>query len=215
MKEDGERQELYIELLGYMEAPNGNIEELSDKAKSQTNLVRSFSFTLMRKGWVIGYRITDNLPEETGKGAKGKGKGRTPIKVWPGREVMMCIELEDLSEAELMDRVGGEKSDPITMPSDNSGVVKRKGEIARVNMYRFDEKSKQHVLDEVALVATRTFPRKIPKFNDPEPPQDSSLENRRKWEEWNERKLRYYQSDWPQFELIFNKLVCIAYVYFA
>ncbi|TPX55985.1 hypothetical protein PhCBS80983_g04888 [Powellomyces hirtus] len=207
MREEGERQELYIELLGYMEAPNGNIEELSDKAKNQTNLVRSFAFTLMRKGWVVGYRITDNLPEVKGhSSAKGNksAAGRPLTKVWPGREVMMCIELQDLTEAELMAMVGPK-------PSDLDEVsIKRKGEVARIHMYRFDEQSKTHVTDEIALVATPSFPVKTEAFDEPEPPQDASLVNRTKWEKWNENKLKYLQSDWPQFDLIFNKLMATS-----
>ncbi|KAJ3172636.1 hypothetical protein HDU88_005966 [Geranomyces variabilis] len=214
MKEESDRQELYIELLGYMEAPNGNIEELSDKAKAQTNLVRSFAFTLMRKGWVTGYRITDNLPElKSGHSSSAKGNksaaGRPLIKVWPGREVMMCIELEDLTEAQLMTTVGPLANDGES-GSGRSSPVKRKAEVARIHMYRFDEVSKTHVTDEIALVATPTFPEKIPAFDEPEPPQDNSLINRQRWEDWNERKLKYAQSDWPQFDLIFNKLMATS-----
>ncbi|KAI9103308.1 hypothetical protein DFS34DRAFT_608232 [Phlyctochytrium arcticum] len=226
MQAEAERQELYIELLGYMEAPNGNIEELADKAKLQTNLVRSFAFTLMRKGWVKGYRITDRLPEEKPAGKAGSvmknGRkvlaGRQPLKVWPGREVMICIELQDVTEKELVAIAGGHK--PVDASSHqqeedndddkNNRDVTRKGEVARVFMYRFDEKSKQHLLDEVALVATANFPKKTEKFSDPEPRQDNSLRMRQKWEDWEEKKLRYLQSDWPQFELIFNKLMATS-----
>ncbi|KAJ3004176.1 hypothetical protein HKX48_001385, partial [Thoreauomyces humboldtii] len=205
MKEEGERQELYIELLGYMEAPNGNIEELSDKAKIQTNLVRSFAFTLMRKGWVTGYRVTDNLPEEkpakpaaAGRSGKSAPVGRALVNVWPGREVMMCIELADVTEAELAEKIGEPTSD------------KRKTEVARIFMYRFDQQHKQHLLDEIALVATAAFPNETKAFNDPEPPQDNSLVNRQLWETWNDAKLKYAQSDWPQFDLIFNKLMATS-----
>ncbi|KAI9006050.1 hypothetical protein BC832DRAFT_464939 [Gaertneriomyces semiglobifer] len=205
-KDEVDRQELYIELLGYMEAPNGNIEELCDKAAKQTNLVRSFAFTLMRKGWVTGYRVTDNLPE-----VKGRQK-RIPIKVWPGREVMMCIELQDITEDELVQRVGSQKMDFDTLTRNTSGEpVQYKGEVARVYMYRFDEKAKQHVMDEVAMVATRSFPKKAKVFDDPEPPQNNFV-NRQRWEDWNQRKLHYLQSDWPQFELIFNKLMATSQI---
>ncbi|KAI8816372.1 uncharacterized protein EV422DRAFT_545772 [Fimicolochytrium jonesii] len=211
LQEESERQELFIELLGYMEAPNGNIEELCDKAKTQTNLVRSFAFTLMRKGWVVGYRVTDNLPEVAEKGKKATP--RVPVKVWLGREVMTCIELADLTEAELMAKLGkttpNDSDDPA---ADAKVIVKRKGEVGRIYMYRLDEKSKQHVVDEIALVATKTFPKRTKPFDDPEPPQDASLENRNRWEKWNEKKLAYFQSDWPQFELIYNKLVSVFFL---
>ncbi|KAJ3192689.1 hypothetical protein HDU67_005376, partial [Dinochytrium kinnereticum] len=169
MNEEAEKQELFIELLGYMEAPNGNIEELLDKCKTSTNTCRSFIYTLVRRGWLEGCRI---LPEVI--------PGAPKVTVWPGREWMSAQELDDVTEKILKDRF-----------DDASGIV------ARVHMYRFDQILKQHTLDEIALVKTKKFPRAPPPFNEPEPPQDNSLENRKKWEDWNIRKQNYLQSDFP------------------
>ncbi|KAJ3274763.1 hypothetical protein HDU76_010687, partial [Blyttiomyces sp. JEL0837] len=130
-------------------------------------------------GWLQGFRVVE------APGASGAA-----VTVWPGREWMSAIELGDLTEPDLKDRF-----------VDSSGIV------ARVHMYRFDNVIKKHVLDQIALVKTKTFPKQPPPFNDPEPPQDNSLENRKKWEDWNMRKLAYFQSDFPQFELIFQKLL--------
>ncbi|KAJ3065572.1 hypothetical protein HDU98_011074 [Podochytrium sp. JEL0797] len=82
-----QRQELFIELLQYMEAPNGNVEELMDKTKLLTNTCRNFIFTLVRKRWVQGHRIL--TPEN---------ERAPPITVWPGREWMAAIELPNLHD---------------------------------------------------------------------------------------------------------------------
>jgi chemotaxis protein histidine kinase CheA len=178
-REDGEKNDLIIELLGYMEAPNGNLEELTDKAKNSTHVSRGFIYTLLRRGWLDGYRITDELPSNGDK---------AQLQVFPGKEWTSAMKVKDITETQLNDRF----RDPrIT--------------VARVHMYRFDDKAKVHVLDKLTLVKGHNYPIKPPPFNELEPRQDS-LENRRKWEEWNFRKQEYLQSDYPQFELIFNKL---------
>ncbi|KAJ3165004.1 hypothetical protein HK101_000322 [Irineochytrium annulatum] len=177
--QEAEKQELFIELLGYMEAPNGNIEELIEKNKTTTSTCRSFIYTLIRRNWVEGCRVVEEVVP-----------GAPKITVWPGREWMAAVELADMTEQELHDRY-----------HENSGIV------ARCHMYRFDQILKRHVLDEVALIKAKKFPKAPPPFNEPEPPQDNSLENRKKWEDWNIRKQNYLQSDFPQFELIFQKLL--------
>ncbi|KAJ3026166.1 hypothetical protein HK097_006511, partial [Rhizophlyctis rosea] len=179
-----EKSDLFIEMLGYMEAPGGNVEELSEKCKSATNTARGFIFTLVRRGWFFGFRATDTL-DEPGP------KGRQPVIVFPGREWTNGIELRDTTESELAADYAEDKL------------------MTRVHMYRFDDFHKKHVLDEIALVQGPRFPAKIPVFNEPEPPQDSSLENRKAHEEWTMRKLKYEHSDSAQFDLIFNKLVAI------
>ncbi|RKO90258.1 hypothetical protein BDK51DRAFT_50388 [Blyttiomyces helicus] len=178
--DEGARQALYIELLGFMEAPNGNIEELSDKVKAQTSIVRSFVFTLVRRGWLSAYRITDHLPPPG-------PKGLAPCIVWPGREWTIGISIPDAAEADLA-----------TLSPSPSDIV------ARVHLYRFDEQVKKHILDEIVLVATENFPVET-QFNEPEPPRD--MENRTKWDAWNDRKLAHEQSDFPQYTLIFKKLM--------
>ncbi|KAJ3040102.1 hypothetical protein HDV00_011426 [Rhizophlyctis rosea] len=180
-----DRSDLFIEMLGYMEAPGGNVEELSEKCKSATNTARGFIFTLVRRGWFFGFRATDTLD------APGP-KGRQPVIVFPGKEWTNGIELRDTTEAELAADYAEDKL------------------MTRVHMYRFDEHHKKHVLDEIALVQGPRFPPKIPPFDEPEPPSNTaSLEDRKNHEEWTVRKLKYEHSDSAQFELIFNKLVAI------
>ncbi|KAJ3414343.1 hypothetical protein HDV05_006711 [Chytridiales sp. JEL 0842] len=173
-----EKQELFIELLGYMEAPHGNVEELMEKLKTATNTSRSFVYTLVRRRWVEGFRVVEKLGGHNGP----------PLTVWPGREWMAARELRDVTE------------DTISSQFRQDQIV------SRVHMYRFDQKHKKHVMDQVLLLKTDEFPVKPPPFTLPEPPQDQSLENRRKWEEWNLLKQEYLQSPYPQFELIFQKL---------
>ena len=150
---EAERNDLFIELLGYMEAPHGNLEELTDKVKSSTGTSRGFIFTLIRRGWIVGYRVSDGLPD---------GGDREKVLVFPGREVCGCdyyffvigwlsvflkqdflfpiyaffkwtngIKLSDFSESDLKNK------------------FEEGGEVARVHLYRFDEKAKVHVLDEI------------------------------------------------------------------
>lgn len=184
--QEAEKQELFIELLGYMEAPNGNVEELMDKCKASTAICRGFVYTLIRRRWLRGYRVVDKV------GGTG-GKPLAPLTVWPGKEWMKATEVPDVTEAELKNKL-----------SDKDDLL---GIIARVHLYRFDNDIKKHVLDEVALLKTDRFPTRPPPFTDKEPPQDNSLENRKRWEDWNSRRLAYQQSDFPQFELIFQKLI--------
>ncbi|KAJ1551996.1 hypothetical protein HK405_013124 [Cladochytrium tenue] len=184
--QEAEKQELFIELLGYMEAPNGNIEELMEKCKNQTNLCRGFIFSLIRRGWLRGFRVVEAV------GACGP-----PVTVWPGREWMSAIEIPDATERDI---------ERLSAPAPGDDPDSRKV-VARVHMYRFDNLNKKHTLDRLALLKTAKFPAVPPPFDEPEPPQDSSLENRRNWELWNARRLAYQQSDYPQFDLVFQKLL--------
>ncbi|KAI8841315.1 hypothetical protein BC829DRAFT_492525 [Chytridium lagenaria] len=152
--EEIEKNHLFIELLGHMETPGGNLEELTDKAKASTQPVV-----------------------------------RQPVTVFPGREWTSGINLDDISEADLKNKF------------ESGGVV------ARVHMYRFDQAASSHLLDEIVLTKDVKFPIAPKPFTDPEPPQDSSLENRRKWEAWQIKKLEYDQGDFPQFNMIFGKLM--------
>ncbi|RKO92358.1 hypothetical protein BDK51DRAFT_32156 [Blyttiomyces helicus] len=174
------RQALYIELLGYMEAPNGNIEEIVEKIKTQTSIVRSFVFTLVRRGWLSGYRTTDNLLSLS-------PKGLPPLIVWPGREWMIGIHLPDVAAAEL-----------------NEIAPSAADLIARVHLYRLDENVKKHVVDEVVLVATERFPVET-SFREAEPAREG--EGRILWDTWNDRRLAFEQSDYSQYSLIFRKLL--------
>ncbi|KAI8612762.1 hypothetical protein BC830DRAFT_1135239 [Chytriomyces sp. MP71] len=180
---EAEKQELFIELLGFMEAPNGNVEELLTKLVASTKTVRSFIFLLIRRKWLDGVRMIN--PEH--------GKAVKPCIVWQNLEVTTYIELKDVTQAELNEAFDGEDS---------------KGIVAKVHMYRFDEKIKKHITDEIALMKTRHFPKQTRKFDVPEPAnKNASLEARKKWDEWYEKKQAYMQSDFPQFELIFKKLL--------
>ncbi|KAI9328997.1 hypothetical protein DFJ73DRAFT_861083 [Zopfochytrium polystomum] len=189
--QEAEKQELFIELLGYMEAPNGNVEELMEKCKNATNTCRSFIFTLIRRGWLHGYRVVES-----------PGSAGPPVTVWPGREWMSAIEVADTTESDLKNRHSAGTDSEDDEPSGHD-----RGIIARVHLYRFDNLNKKHTLDSLALLKTANFPVQPPPFNDPEPKQDNSLENRRNWELWNIKRQEYLQSDFPQFELIFQKLL--------
>ncbi|KAJ3292389.1 hypothetical protein HDU79_001473 [Rhizoclosmatium sp. JEL0117] len=173
---DAQRQELFIELLQYMEAPNGNVEELMEKTKVTTNTCRSFIYTLVRKRWVQGFRIV------------GDGElNVTAITVWPGREWMAAIELPNMAVSKV-------------------ATVDPTGVIGQVALYRFDAPLRKHLLDQILLVKTSHFPKETALFTEVEPVKDNSLENRKLWEEWNARKLAHEQSDFAQFNLTFQKL---------
>ncbi|KAJ3140053.1 hypothetical protein HK101_003579, partial [Irineochytrium annulatum] len=179
------RNELLIELMGFMEAPGGNLEELTDKCKSSTATSRGFIFSLIRRGWLIGYRFTDELPPAP------KGGVRPPCIVFPGREWTNKIELEDIDSIDLVeDRLN----------DDETQIV------AHVHMYRFDEASSNHVMDEIALVKGPKYPDPVPPFDEKEPPTDNSLENRKKHDEWEAKLQAYQQGDYAQYSLIFGKL---------
>ncbi|KAJ3209776.1 hypothetical protein HDU82_000138 [Entophlyctis luteolus] len=182
---EAEKQELFIELLGFMEAPNGNVEDLLTKLVAATKTVRSYIFLLIRRKWLDGVRVLK----------QGEPKPEKPCIVWQNMEVTTYIELKDVYEKELQEAFEDDESI-------NRGIV------ARVHMYRYDEKSRKHLTDEIALMKTRHFPKQIRKFDLPEPPgKDQSLEKRKKWDEWFEKKQQYMQADMPQFELIFKKLL--------
>ncbi|KAI9337238.1 hypothetical protein BDR26DRAFT_863997 [Obelidium mucronatum] len=201
--QESEKQELFMELMGFMEAPNGNVEELLDKLSKNTKTVRSFVFLLIRRKWLEGVRVvpaaeagdvTTNAPAATS--SKKPKKGCT---VWQNMEVTTYIELKDVSEQELKNAFSG--------IGENDGESSR-GIVARVHMYRFDDTLRKHVTDEIALLKTRHFPKRTPKFDAPEPAdKEKSLEARKAWDEWYTKKQEYMQSDMPQFELIFKKLL--------
>ncbi|KAJ3093462.1 hypothetical protein HK100_006602 [Physocladia obscura] len=173
---EAQRQELFVELLQYMEAPNGNVEELMEKTKLATNTCRSFIYTLVRKRWVSGHRILTDANE----------KSVTPITVWPGREWMAAIELPNITEND------AKNLEPTT--------------IGQVALYRFDSNLRKHMLDHIILVKTSHFPKEVALFNELEPAKDNTLESRKKWEDWHNAKLAYEQGDFPQFMLTFQKL---------
>ncbi|KAJ3064826.1 hypothetical protein HDU98_011813 [Podochytrium sp. JEL0797] len=180
---EAERQDLFIELLGFMEAPNGNVEELLEKLEKGSKSVRSFVFLLVRRKWLDAVRVVEPV------GARP----RKPCSVWQGLEVTTYIQLKDVTEVELSTAV----TDPNQL-------------VARVHMYRYDEATRAHVMDEIALLKTRHFPKRGVPFTDPEPVgKNLSLEGRKEWDEWFDRKQVWMQSDFPQYELIFNKLTVV------
>ena len=71
-----ERQNLIFEMMGYMETPNGSIDDLLDKCGKSTAICRGFIYTLVNKGFVTGYRVMDEAKEAD-----------LPCTVFPGREV--------------------------------------------------------------------------------------------------------------------------------
>ncbi|KAJ3012356.1 hypothetical protein HKX48_006320 [Thoreauomyces humboldtii] len=85
---EAEKQDIYIEMLGYMQAPGGNIEELTEKCKNLTNTNRGFIFTLIRRGWLAAFRLLDVLESAPDK----------PCEVWPGREVISAVKIPNVAD---------------------------------------------------------------------------------------------------------------------
>lgn len=184
-----ERENLIVEMLGFMETPNGSIEDLVDRAVKNTTIERGFLYTLVRRKWAKAYRVKITYPEESNL-PKGKKKKFVPCTVFPGIQWTSAIEIPDETAENL----------EIKYPD-------RKNYIGAGHMYRFDQSIQRHVLDEIALYKDTHFPPPLIPFTRPEPPQDSSLENRNKWEIWNKKKLAHQQSESAQYDLIYNKLI--------
>ncbi|KAI9330082.1 hypothetical protein BDR26DRAFT_714465 [Obelidium mucronatum] len=183
--DEEERSALFIELLGFMETTHGNMEELTTKAAMSTKTSRGFIYSLIRRGFVDGYRVVESMPE---KGSKA------PLQVYQGMEVNRSIIVPDAKEGDLKDRI------------EEGGIV------ARVHMYRFDDRAQLHTLDEIVLMKGKAFPKPIPKFSEKEPVKDSSSRaSLMAWEDWKTRKDDYSQLDYPQFELSFNKVCCLVF----
>ncbi|KAJ3117388.1 hypothetical protein HDU96_006913 [Phlyctochytrium bullatum] len=179
--EEVEKNHLFIELLGYMETPGGNLDEFTEKAQKSTDVSREFIYRLLRQTWVEGYRVVKELSKDP--------KIRDSTFVFPGREWTKKIDIKDITE------------DILKNQFESGGII------ARVHMYRFDKDSQSHLLDQIVLIKGPKFPAQPPPFTEPEPPQDNSLENRRKWEAWSLKKLEYEQGEYPQFNLLFGKLL--------
>ncbi|KAJ3164128.1 hypothetical protein HDU88_005626 [Geranomyces variabilis] len=182
---EGEKNDLYIEMLGYMQAPGGNVEELADKCQALTHTARGFIFTLVRRGWVNAYRLNSSLPSRPAK----------PCTVWPGREWTNAIQIPDVDE-------------PPTPPASANGG-KTVVVIATVALYRFDEKAQQHALDRLVLVPGPRFPAKVAPFAQAEPPMTNAntMAARKQWEEYHRLRTAHEQSDRPQYDLITGKLM--------
>ncbi len=184
-----ERENLVVEMLGFMETPNGSIEDLVDRAMKNTSIARGFLYTLVRRGWVKGYRVKVTYPEESTM-PKGKKFKFVPCAVFPGIQWTSSIELPDETRENI----------EIKYPNGDKYV-------GAGHMYRFDQSIQRHVLDEIVLYKDAAFPPPLIPFTRPEPPQDSSLENRKRWEIWNKKKLEHEQSESAQYHLIYNKLL--------
>jgi hypothetical protein len=169
-------------MLSFMETPNGSIEDLVDKCTKQTAIARGFIYTLVRRSWVKAFRIR----RVDGDGKKLKN---VPCTVFPGIQWTSAIELPDDDE----ERLGQ--------------VYPDREKVGEANMYRFDHGLQKHLMDRIVFYKSTAFPKNFVKFTKPEPVQDSSLENRNKWEIWNRKKQAHMQSDSAQYELIYNKLL--------
>ncbi|KAJ3063003.1 hypothetical protein HDU98_001122 [Podochytrium sp. JEL0797] len=179
--DDETRSSLFIELLGYMETSHGNLEELTNNASKSTRVSRGFIYSLIRRDFVEGFRLIESMPE---KGSKA------PLQVYQGIEVNRSISLKDVHDADLKEQM------------EHGGIV------ARVHMYRFDDKAQSHTLDEIVLMKGVKFPKPIPPFNEPEPVKDSSSKaSLMAWDAWKQKKDDFPQLDYPQFELSFKKLM--------
>ncbi|KAI8610563.1 hypothetical protein BC830DRAFT_732124 [Chytriomyces sp. MP71] len=179
-KEEEERSALLIELLGHMETSSGNLEELTVKAAKSTSVARGFIYTLHRREFVDAFRSKESLPE---------GGRKEPAQVYQGIEVNRAIKLKDRSETEVKD------------------VMESGGVVARVHMYRFDDKAQTHTLDEIVMLKGRLFPKPLPPFSEPAPVKDGSRMAMNAYDAWEARKDEYKSRDYFQFELNFKKLM--------
>jgi hypothetical protein len=183
-KDQENRQNLLIELLGFMETPNGSIDDLLDKANKATGYTRTFIFNMVRSSWVKAYRLKNEIdPSKILRKVKHQ-----PLKIYRGMEVTNAIELEDKTQYEM-------------------DGIKKLDYISTSHMYRFDQSIQEHVLDEIFLFKDKKFPPPFTAYNRPEPPQDNSLENRNRWEVWHRKRMEHQQSDSAQYDLIYNKLL--------
>ncbi len=182
-----ERENLVVEMLGFMETPNGSIEDLVDRCTKNTTIARGFIYTLVRRNWVKAYRLKIKYPEED-ELPPGKKRKHVPCTVFPGIQWTSAIELPDEAK---------EKLDMIYPAREYVG---------NAHMYRFDQSLQKHLMDEIVFYKDKAFPAPYTPFTKPEPPQDSSLENRNKWEIWNRKKQAHVQSDSSQYHLISTKL---------
>lgn len=189
-KELERRHAAIVEVLGYMEAPDGSVEDIVVGLDKATGVARGFVFSLVRRGWVAGMRVLEPPSETTGAvehtGRTKKLKGPPPCTVWPGREWTNKIELPTVSEI------------PHQWAGKNPAVV--------AHMYRFDAELQKHVLDEIQLFPTARFPPPRAPFSEPEPVNDGSLASLKAVDSWNERKQAYQQSDHAQCSLMLSKL---------
>ncbi|KAJ3200363.1 hypothetical protein HDU82_008980 [Entophlyctis luteolus] len=180
LRDEAERGELFVELLQYMESTHGNVDELADRAAASTKTARGHVFGLMRPEYVTAFRLLESLPE---------GGSRTPVQVYPGVETNRAITIRDAREQDLKDDL------------ETGGVV------ARVHLYRFDQKANTHTLDEVVLMKGRNFPKPIAAFTEPEPVKGTDRASLMKYDEWMEKKAAYLQAPYVQFSLFFKKLL--------
>ena len=183
-----ERENLVVEMLGFMETPNGSIEDLVDRCTKQTSIARGFIYTLVRRSWVKAFRLRKVYPEEEMM-EKGKKRKHVPCTVFPGIQWTSAVELPDDDEERLKQ------------------VYPDRERVGQAHMYRFDQSLQKHLMDTIVFYKSTSFPAPFQKFTKPEPPQDASLENRNKWEIWNRKKQAHMQSDSAQYDLIWNKLV--------
>ena len=180
-----ERQNLIIEMLGFMQTPSGSIDELLEKCIKTTAISRGFIYTLIRRGWLKAFKFKVDHPPESIVRPKEKV---APCIVYPGREWNKAIEIPEKSR------------DYIEINNNEDDYV------LTAHMYRFDARIQQHVMDEIVFYKDSKYPEPFVPFTKPEPPQDSNIENRRKWEIWNRKKQAHEQSDSAQYNLIFRKL---------
>lgn len=177
-----------------METPNGSIEDLVDRAVKHTAVARGFLYTLVRRGWADCFRVRVVYPDEEAALQKRLDKGKKAVKrgpctVFPGIQWTSAIEIPDRTREEL-----------------EAIYPEKKKYVGCGHMYRFDKALQRHVLDEIVFYRAKAFPPPLIPFTKPEPPQDSSLENRNRWELWNKKKLAHEQSESAQYTLISSKL---------
>lgn len=178
------KSDLIMELLGYMEAPGGNVSEYAEKCLAATNTARNYIDTFIRRGWLLALRV------EVKRDASICPEPEV-CAIWPGKEWTRAINLKDVTRAELHKHFPKEQI------------------LHTFRLYRFDINFKEHVLDELALVKTFRFPKIVVPYNEPEPVPET-FRNLLQWrlaqEQWHTKKSKHTQSDYVQYQLLTGKL---------
>lgn len=177
------KSDLIMELLGFMEAPGGNVSEYAERCVTATDTSRNFIDTFVRRGWLLAVRV-----DVASNALNPKPDACT---IWPGREWTRSISIKDISREELND----------TFPKSQI--------LHEFSLYRFDHTMKEHVIDKLAMIKTFRFPRALPPFELPEPFPElfkNLLMFRLAHEEWQELRLQHSHADYSQYQLLVEKL---------
>ncbi|KAI8900145.1 hypothetical protein BC833DRAFT_582810 [Globomyces pollinis-pini] len=193
VKDAETRQNLLFEMLGFMETPNGSIEDLIEKLTKNTAIARGYVYTLVSRQWVKACKVKVTYPDAPPVAGKTK---HVPFTVFPGREWLKAIELEEYTEEEL----DAKFPNPLDKVEFNA------------HLYQFNQQIQKHVVDKIVFFKGDRYPDRYTPFDKVEPPQDNSLQNRNRWELWYREKQMHFETDPSQYHLITSKLAEVEQV---